>query len=261
MLKARLCSLIVAGSVCLTLAGCAKTPDALDSGQTSIEDATPDDGGQEIESEEIAEESFMNIIVTEVGDLSANCYFICNEKTGGIIIVDPGYNSSRLKKLCEENDLQPEAILLTHGHSDHIEAASTMRNAFDIPVYAWFEEEVIFGTNNVKKNITWLTEEDELEIAGFSIKVIHTPGHTIGSVCYYIEKENVLFSGDTMFRDTYGRTDMETGDFSAIMDSFENKLYTLPDETLVYPGHGADTTIAYEKENNFINYSISAMNQ
>jgi len=195
-------------------------------------------------------------ISTYIG--SSNCYFVTNKQTRETIIIDPGSHAEYLIRMLEENELEAVAILLTHAHFDHIGAAEQLRVDLDIPIYAHIDEKVNFGDNIVANNMTWLDDEDALlEIAEFSIRVMYTPGHTVGSVCYYIESENVLFSGDTMFWRTYGRTDFPTGNLNAMIDSFVNILYTLPNETIVYPGHERTTTIGYEKKSNPLNNIIT----
>ena len=197
----------------------------------------------------------MEITTHVVGSYEANCYFVTNKQTQEAVIIDPGDNVALLRRIMEENELKPAAILLTHSHFDHVEAAESLRGTFKIPIYAWIDERDNFVGGVLANNITWLDNSNiTFEIAGFLIRVIHTPGHTAGSVCYFIESENVLFSGDTMFRKTYGRTDLDTGDLDAIINSFENQLYILPNNTIVYPGHGRTTTIGDEKEHNAINY-------
>ena len=201
---------------------------------------------------------YMEIMTHIVSSFDTNCYFIANKQTGETIIADPGDNAALLIKMLEENELKPVVILLTHTHGDHTGAAEKLRKTFEIPVYAWIDEKANFSGFAVTKNITWLDDENApLEIAGFSVRIIHTPGHTVGSVCYYVESENVIFSGDTMFRGRSGRTDLATGDLNAMIDSFKNKLYTLSDETIVYPGHGMTTVIGSEKEQSAINEFIN----
>jgi len=158
--------------------------------------------------------------------------------------------------------LKPEAILLTHGHFDHIMAAKELKETWNVPIYAC-EKEIDVLTDGQKSLVAGyfrepytitpdvtVKEGDELSIAGFTWKVFETPGHTIGSCCYYIEKESVLFSGDTLFAGSYGRTDFPTGSGRQIAESVRRLLSTLPDDTMVYPGHMDTTTIGFEKKYN-----------
>ena len=204
-----------------------------------------------------------------LGMVSTNCYIIFNESTNEALIIDPPDQAPALKVKIEELDLSPVAILLTHGHFDHIMAAGDLAAAFGIPVLAGEDEKALLedynlnGSRMVRKNYTlsadrFLKDKEELTLGGMRIKVIHTPGHTAGGVCYYFEEDKVLISGDTLFLESIGRTDLPTGDQYTLLESIRRKLMVLPEEVFVYPGHGDKTTIGYEKihnpyigENNF----------
>ncbi len=196
-----------------------------------------------------------------IGMVSTNCYIIFNESTKEALIIDPPDQAPALKVKIEELELCPVAILLTHGHFDHIMAAGDLAAAFGIPVLAGEEEKALLedynlnGSRMVRKNYTlsadrFLKDKEELILGGMRIKVIHTPGHTAGGVCYYFEEEKVLISGDTLFLESIGRTDLPTGDQYTLLESIRRKLMVLPEEVLVYPGHGDKTTIGYEKMHN-----------
>ena len=149
----------------------------------------------------------------------------------------------------------------THGHFDHILAAEAIRDRYQIPIYACQKEEKTL--QDPKINLTayhmdsytlkadvYLTDLQVVELAGFSVQMIETPGHTVGSCCYYLKDEGVLFSGDTVFCGSVGRTDFPEGSTAAIVESLHRLLDALPDDTEVYPGHDASTTIGYEKRYN-----------
>lgn len=189
---------------------------------------------------------------------ATNCYLVKNKENGALLIIDPADAPDRIIQKIEQMDAKPEAILLTHGHFDHIGAAMKLHEHYGIPVYAHRAEQEIL--ENVDKNLSlmigmgftatadnYLNDGQQLELAGFDIRIIHTPGHTIGSSCYYFETEGVLFSGDTLFRCSVGRTDFPTGSMRQIHDSIHEKLFVLPEETMVYPGHDQVTDIRYEK--------------
>lgn len=196
-----------------------------------------------------------------LGMVSTNCYFVKNVQTGAMLIIDPADHAGRIIDKVNAMGGRPEAVLLTHGHFDHMGAAQELKEHYGIPVCALDREVEVL--QSVTKNLTtWggsgytltpdrLFHDGEVTgLAGFEVKVIHTPGHTCGSTCYYFEAEGVLFSGDTLFCCSVGRTDFPTGSMSQIHNSIHRKLFVLPDETVVYPGHDQATDIAYEKRYN-----------
>ena len=182
-----------------------------------------------------------------VGELGTNCYLAINEDTKECIIIDPGDQFEKIKEAVASCETVPKAALLTHIHDDHTGALDEVKSEYGIKCYASAKES--WNEDFVKVDIPLSGEE--LNLAGFKIKVLETPGHTAGSVCYYFEDEKVLFSGDTLFFRTYGRTDYETGDFDEIKESLK-KLLKLPDDVKAYPGHGFRTSIEYEKTRNAI---------
>lgn len=197
-----------------------------------------------------------------LGNVYTNCYFLKNKETGELLLVDPADEPEKIYKKVEEISGVPKGILLTHGHFDHIQAVEAVRKKYGIPVYADREEEEMLLDPAVNMSgycgkISCSIEADILlsdlqvfEAAGFSVQVIHTPGHTVGSCCYYIEGENLLFSGDTLFYGSVGRTDFPGGSTAEIVRSLHKLVDSLPEETEVYPGHDTSTTIGYEKRYN-----------
>jgi glyoxylase-like metal-dependent hydrolase (beta-lactamase superfamily II) len=204
------------------------------------------------------------ILTCPVGILQTNCYLLINNQTREAVIIDPGAESLKIQKTCRELNLTPVAILLTHGHFDHFIAADKIRQAYSIPVcIGEMEKElladaVMNGSRMIRaldaalSADSFFTDDERLDIAGLSIRVIHSPGHTPGGACFYLEDENILISGDTLFRDSFGRTDMPGGDIGALAATIINQLFTLPGTTVVYPGHGEKTTVEYEKQRNMI---------
>ena len=196
-----------------------------------------------------------------LGMMATNCYLARNKETGAAFIVDPGAAADRIIRKIDERNAKPEAILLTHGHFDHIGAAEELRNRYGIPICVLSEEKEIM--EDTGKNLSRMCgagftvtpdrvfcDGETVKLAGVSVQVLHTPGHTSGGACYYVEQENVLFSGDTLFCCSVGRTDFPTGSMGQLHDSLHRKLFMLPDQTLVLPGHEQSTEIGYEKQYN-----------
>lgn len=197
-----------------------------------------------------------------LGELGTNCYLIWREGNRKAVVLDPADQADVILSTCEKLGLEPEAILLTHGHADHVLAAEELRNACKIPVIACQKEETLL--QDARKNLsmalmgryvtlaadTWVKEGDVLEMAGLSIEVLETPGHTAGSVCYYLREDKVLFSGDTLFAGSYGRVDFPTSSMRDMVTSLRKRLFVMEDDIMVYPGHGNPTTIGYEKQYN-----------
>lgn len=196
-----------------------------------------------------------------LGVCQTNCYFVYREGSSKAIFVDPADYGEQIFQAMKNNGFEVAAILLTHGHFDHIWGCSKLRQLTSAPVYAYEgEEEVLQSAHlnvsadagracTVKAN-TLLRDGEEVTVEGMTFKVIATPGHTQGSCCYYFEEAGMLISGDTLFEDSVGRTDLPTGSMSTLTRSIKEKLADLPDETMVYPGHGDATTIGHEKEYN-----------
>ena len=193
-----------------------------------------------------------------LGMIRTNTYLLINTDTREVIIVDPADSPELLEKEVTELGVRPVGILLTHGHFDHIGAAKVLRERYQIPIGAGKEElDVITGEKNMSAQFgEYFTvvpdrlyeDQEEIRMAGFQIQALHTPGHTKGGMCYYLSENAVLFAGDTLFCESVGRSDLPTGSMSVLVCSVRGLLNTLPEETVVYPGHGSETTIAHEKE-------------
>lgn len=196
-----------------------------------------------------------------VGVCQTNCYIVYNKDTKEAMIVDPGDRANDIIMRCRMLDVVPKAVLLTHGHFDHMLAAQKVKEEFHIPIYAAEKEVSLLADARANLSAMWaqpvcikpdilIKEGDVLDLCGFHTTVIETPGHTIGGVCFYIPEEAVLLSGDTLFCGSFGRTDFPTGSMSVLARSIREKLFQLPDSTEVYPGHESSTTIGYEKRYN-----------
>ena len=199
-----------------------------------------------------------------VGYVSTNCYIVSDTALGECVIVDPGDNAGGIAAKLDELKVRPIAIMLTHGHFDHIMAVPELLERYKgIPVYAYKAEEVLLSDAAVNESkgfkrptvitgVHYLEDNEEIELLGVKWRVISTPGHTVGSCCYYIEEAGILFSGDTLFDGDCGRTDLATGDTNAIIHSIRDVLMKLPDETQVLPGHESLTTIGRERRFNVV---------
>ena len=196
-----------------------------------------------------------------LGVCQTNCYFVYREGSSKVIFIDPADYGDQIFQAMKNNGFEVAAILLTHGHFDHIWGCSRLRQLTSAPVYAYEgEEDVLLSSDlnvsagagracTVKAN-TLLKDGEEVTIEGMTFKLIATPGHTKGSCCYYFEEANMLISGDTLFEESVGRTDLPTGSMSTLVRSVKDKLFELPDDVVVYPGHGDSTTIGHEKKYN-----------
>lgn len=192
-----------------------------------------------------------------VGMISTNCYMVIHEETNEAIVIDPAYHPKKMLDYAKENDIEVKAILLTHGHFDHIMGIDAFLEEYNIPVYVHEGDKETMNdprlnlSGNYKfSNSIYLKDGDILSLIGMDFKVIHTPGHTPGCVCYYLEEEKVLFSGDTLFEMSVGRTDFPNSSTKDLINSVREKLFVLPDDVLVYPGHMGETSIGYEKLHN-----------
>ena len=196
-----------------------------------------------------------------LGPVYTNCYFLKNKATDELVIIDPADCPEKIEQKVSQMNGKPVAVLLTHGPFDPIMAAQAVKEKYNIPIYACRQEEEMLREPSVNMtahygrdcSITpdrFLDDLDVFEVAGFSIQMIHTPGHTKGSCCYYLKDEDVLFSGDTVFCGSVGRTDFPGGSTAQIVRSLHKLVDSLPEETEVFPGHDASTTIGYEKRYN-----------
>lgn len=196
-----------------------------------------------------------------LGYVQTNTYFVYDEDTKATLVFDPAANGKELFEKLTEAGLEVKAILLTHGHFDHIMGVNELKEAAGVKVYASkYEEELCNSAQlncsdqigrpyTVKVDAT-LDDGEEIDIAGIKVKLIYTPGHTIGSSCYLFEEDKILIAGDTLFLGSCGRTDLPTGSGGTLDRSLKEKLMRLDDDIQVYPGHGDKTTIGYERKYN-----------
>ena len=188
---------------------------------------------------------------------------IINEDTKEAIMIDASGNPKHLLEDIVIAEAKPVAILLTHAHFDHIDAVDMIRSEFpDIEVIIGKNDEELMGNPNLNLSMAFMgdpvsvkadrtvNDGEVINLIGIRIECIEVPGHTKGGMCYYMPELSALFDGDTLFHGSVGRSDFPTGDSQLLLDSIRGKLFTLPDETKVFPGHDSETTIGWEKENN-----------
>ena len=208
----------------------------------------------------MAEMRIQNLVL---GMVATNCYFLLNADTKEMILVDPADEAEAIEEKVNAMGGRPVAVLLTHGHYDHMLAADSVRRTYQIPVYVHELDEAVLEDASLNLSGFWsssftmkadrlLKDGDELRLAGFEIRVLHTPGHTVGSACYYFPEQKALMSGDTLFCHSYGRTDFPTSSMRDMQKSIRRLLQELPEDTAVYPGHEMSTTIAMEKRYNHL---------
>lgn len=206
----------------------------------------------------------MKIDTFTVGPFAENSYLITRDKES--VLIDPGFSNSSefqsFKKILTENDSNLIAVILTHAHVDHVLGLNQVLQAYDVPVYLnhsdlylWenFEQQsAMFGIRTGGFSFTPepMDEQRDFQAGPFTWDVLYTPGHSPDHVSLYNKTENILIAGDTLFKESIGRTDLYKGDFDLLASSIREKLYTLPDDTVVYPGHGPATSIGHEKSHN-----------
>lgn len=204
----------------------------------------------------------MDLQEMTLGQVQTNCYLIGNEKTKEAVVIDPADEGAYIAKRLRSLGYELKAILLTHGHFDHITGAEELRSLTGAEIYAYEGEKELLADPKLNCSSIaghtislipdkFFKDKDQLELAGFTFEVLFTPGHTSGSVCFYLKSEGILFSGDTLFQESVGRSDLPTGNGRRLVKSVNERLLPLGEDILVYPGHGEDTTIGYEKRYNY----------
>ena len=198
------------------------------------------------------------------GIYAANCYVLYSEKENEGIIVDPGGDVDDILKYVNDNNIEINSIVLTHGHGDHIAGANELKEELDVNLLVHEADVDLLKSGDMNLSSIMaigsieltadelLTDGDTIEFGDEKVTVLHTPGHTLGGICLLSGK--YLISGDTLFKGSIGRTDLEGGNYENIINSIREKLLVLPGDTIVYPGHGPETTIEEEMRNNqFLN--------
>lgn len=195
----------------------------------------------------------------QVGPLGVNCYIFGDEATREVVVIDPGGHVRQIGELLDTMRLKVRAIILTHAHFDHVMGVEGVKRATGAPLFAGEKEKPVlesverqgkaFGiaVPPVPAPDRWLNEGDVVEVGNLKLQVLEVPGHSPGSIALYNAENGVVFVGDVLMRGTIGRTDFPGCSFEELIRSIRGKLYTLPDGTQVYAGHGPMTTVAEEK--------------
>jgi glyoxylase-like metal-dependent hydrolase (beta-lactamase superfamily II) len=200
--------------------------------------------------------------ILPVGMLECNCSIFGDETSREAIVIDPGDNIPGIMAIVDKHSLTVKAIVITHAHIDHIGGAAMLKAATGAPVYMNVNDEALH--RQLDSQAAWmgvpapqrtdidldLRDGDRLILGPAAFHILHTPGHTKGSTSLWIPSESIVVAGDTLFRESIGRTDLPGGDYRTILTSIHTKLFSLPDEATVIPGHGPATTIHHEKTHN-----------
>lgn len=207
----------------------------------------------------------LTVHTLELGVLMTNCYLVVEDDSRRTLCIDPGAEPDMILSFVNEHALQVEKILLTHGHGDHIGAVGPLKEAWQVPVKIHEEDAGMLACSNrnlsafLGVDITapdadkFLADGDTVSFGSTDVTVLHTPGHTRGGVSFHIPRDgqpHLLFSGDTLFDHEVGRCDLPGGSLNVLRNSVREKLFMLPDDTIVFPGHGPSTTIGVEKWEN-----------
>ena len=204
----------------------------------------------------------MKIKTLSLGPLGTNCYIVSDKKNA--LVFDPGGDAEQIVDYLKKEELNLEAIVLTHAHFDHIGGVDYLRKEYDVKVYMHEKESDWLENPDLNRSILFLgpdagiktnkpeelLQEGEYELGNFKFEVAHTPGHSPGSISFIFKEHDCVISGDVLFHHGIGRTDLPGGSIEELATSILNKLYTLPDNFVVYPGHGTSTTIGIEKSTN-----------
>lgn len=195
-----------------------------------------------------------------VGMIQANCYLVGDAKTGEGVVIDPGGDVPVILRALEAHKLKPVAILATHGHFDHVEGLAGLKRATNAPILVHKSDMPLIQGMTTQGQLfgirveaapppdRFLEDGDTLPVGGLTLQVLHTPGHSPGSVCFLVDRS--VFVGDLLFAGSIGRTDLQGGDYDTLIRSVQQKIFTLPADTTVYPGHGPATSVGVEKRTN-----------
>lgn len=204
----------------------------------------------------------LELDILVVGPVETNCYIVSNNSKEALVI-DPGDDSNKIISFLDKKGLKPLAILITHGHFDHIDGADGLRRIYNIPLYVHEEDEQLLYNANLNCSLLFnlpavtidkadelITKDQELKIGDFNVEVVHLPGHTPGHVLYIFKEMGWVFCGDVVFEGSVGRTDFPLSNTKELFEGIKESILTLPSDYTLYPGHGNKTTVGKEYETN-----------
>ncbi len=199
----------------------------------------------------------MNIAQFVCGPIMNNCYVLNTDASKDVVVIDPGAQNNKLEDYLFSHNFDVKFIIVTHGHGDHTGGIDRLKELYpDLKLIACkkeskllYDRHLSFGQGGIVADIN-VVDNDEMDLCGIHMKFIETPGHTPGGMCIYIKSEKILFSGDTLFMYSIGRTDLPGGSYNEIINSIKNKLFVLPDDTRVLCGHESETVLGKEKQFN-----------
>ncbi len=197
----------------------------------------------------------------ELGPIETNTYIVSNEETKQALLIDPSDGADRIVSFLEEEEYTPVAIYITHGHDDHIGSVNELKRRYGLLVYIMKEEEEFvqsilynlsrdFGHPRVIEPDMFFIDGQTVSVLDTKVKVLLTPGHTVGGACFYFPEEKMVFTGDTLFRGSIGRSDFPGGDYKTLLKSVRELVMSLPEDVTVYPGHGPKSSIGEERKYN-----------
>ena len=204
----------------------------------------------------------LQIRMLPLGPLQTNCYLVACDEMDEAAVIDPAWNGSEIASLAEEEGWQITKILLTHSHFDHVGGLAELKEVTQAPIFI-HEAAIPMLRQATQSAARWgfalkaapepdqmLEAGQEISVGKHTLRVLYTPGHAPGHICFYNEQQGILFDGDVLFQQGIGRTDLPGGDYRLLMQSIREQLLTLPEDTRVFPGHGNPTTIGEEKRLN-----------
>lgn len=202
----------------------------------------------------------MRVFCVPVGPFEMSSYIVAPDTSDVCMLIDPGDDIDKIVRVIDEHKLQPQSIYNTHAHFDHVRRVRIIQDKYNLPFYICQEDlplletlkdqGMLFGldVSSAPEVKSFVKDGDRGELGDLPFRIFHTPGHSPGSICIYFEGH--VFVGDVLFQDSIGRTDLYRGNYKQLLQAIEEKLLVLPDDTIVYPGHGPQTTIGREKESN-----------